>query len=211
LENRMSNNVFAKAQAGAWLSPGQRAFLKVVDGWVAAGAFSALLFVFQLLGTGSINWAQDWRPIVGAFLVATALAAKKYFTAQGDTQMANVAGQAAAGAAQWAGVNDVGNKPATPYPNGVPVVVTQSDGLVAGGIQPAPTFTPSDTHIAAGLASAPWRPADALPTTAEAGAAMQAALTTVTPVVTTQTVTSAPGSMGTFTPTILPGSTTATP
>lgn len=118
-EKVVSVNIFAQANAGANLTPGQRAFLKAFKGFVITGIVSALVALFQVVATGSVNVARDWPFVAGAGIVAFLLAAEKYATAQGDAPLATVLTQAAANVPGWLGVNDVktpGDPPASAAP-----------------------------------------------------------------------------------------------
>src|SRR5258708_813452 len=119
-------SIFAKARAGANLSPAQRALLKLIEGFAIAGVVAALPVLALALGQESVNWTAVGRVALGTFSTAALMAAVKYLKAQGDAplttepqkalaaQSADVLTTVASQVANWAGVNDVGNKPAAP-------------------------------------------------------------------------------------------------
>jgi hypothetical protein len=78
-------NLFARASAGLALTPGERAFLKVVDGFVFTAGGAAFAAVAQLLSAGGV---VDWRKVAAVagvtFATSLVVAIKKFFTAQGD-------------------------------------------------------------------------------------------------------------------------------
>jgi hypothetical protein len=134
-------NVFAQAQAGLSLTPGQRAFLKAVEGFAFAAITAAAVALFQLTSTGTINVARDWPFVAGAGAVAFLSAASKYYKAQGDAPLSSALGQAAAGVQKWAGANDVGNKPA-------PVVMPGPSMPVSTVVTWTPAAPPESTTAA---------------------------------------------------------------
>src|SRR5258706_7739550 len=104
--------VFAKARAHESLTPTQRAFLKLVEGFIIAGVVAALPVLSLALGEDSINWAGVGRVALGTFATAALMAAVKYLKAQGDPPLADALTTVATGVGRWSGANDVGNKPA---------------------------------------------------------------------------------------------------
>jgi hypothetical protein len=86
-------NLFARASAGLALTPGERAFLKVVDGFVFTAGGAAFAAVAQLLSAGGV---VDWRKVAAVagvtFATSLVVAMKKFFTAQGDAPLAAAAG-----------------------------------------------------------------------------------------------------------------------
>jgi len=88
-------NIFQKAAANLPLTPGQRAFLKFLQGtfWTAmlSGAQVALPLV-QSQPLAAINWGNVGHNALIAFLVTAGLAFQKYFRAQGDTALATAVG-----------------------------------------------------------------------------------------------------------------------
>jgi hypothetical protein len=109
-------SVFADARKGKNLSPAQRAFLKLVEGFIIAGVVAALPVLSLALSQQNVNWEGVLRVALGTFATAALMGAVKYLKAQGDAPLAQetAAGltAVAAGVGQWAGLNDVGNKPA---------------------------------------------------------------------------------------------------
>lgn len=84
-------NVFAQARNNLNLTPGQRAFLKLVEGFLVAGVIAALPIISQALAAQSINWSQVLRTAAAAFSVAVLLALTKYLKAQNDPPLNTVA------------------------------------------------------------------------------------------------------------------------
>ncbi len=74
----------SRAWQGLNLTPGERAFLKLAEGWLitALGAGSAI--AYQLLMSGSADYAFILRAAGGAALLALCMAIKKYLAAQTD-------------------------------------------------------------------------------------------------------------------------------
>ncbi|HLZ24407.1 MAG TPA: hypothetical protein VKQ30_20020 [Ktedonobacterales bacterium] len=101
-------NVFAQARNNLNLTPGQRAFLKLVEGFIVAGIVAALPAISQALAAQSINWSQIVRTAAATFSVAALLAVTKYLKAQNDPPLATVATTVAQAAVsdipRWAGI-----------------------------------------------------------------------------------------------------------
>ena len=113
-------NVFSSAANGLSLTPGQRAFLKIVKGFVVSAVAAGLTAVAQLLSAGS---AVDWQKVavVGgvAFGTSLAFALDKYWTAQGDAPLGTLAGEVGQMIETKAGANDTVlpfTAPAVPAP-----------------------------------------------------------------------------------------------
>ena len=129
--------VFAKAQNNLNLTPGERAFLKLVEGFVVAGIVAALPIISQALAAQSINWAQLLRTAAATCSVAALLAVTKYLKAQNDPPLSTVATTIAPAAItdipRWAGV---------PSFDVIPTVATdgteQPPALVAPAAAPLP-------------------------------------------------------------------------
>jgi hypothetical protein len=122
--------VFAKARAHESLTPAQRAFLKLVEGFIIAGVVAALPVLSLALGQADVNWAVVGRVALGTFTAAVLMAAVKYLKAQGDPALAAVLTTVAGDVGRWSGVNDVGNKPA-------PAPLAQPAALTAGNLHAA--------------------------------------------------------------------------
>lgn len=92
-------NIFQKAQQGLNLTPGQRAFLKLVDGLVIAAILAAIPIVGSAVSTrlreGNIDWTAIALFALGTFGSAFAAAVVKYCKAHMDNPLAVVVGQAA--------------------------------------------------------------------------------------------------------------------
>jgi hypothetical protein len=132
-------NVFAKAQNNLNLTPGERAVLKLVEGFVVAGIVAALPVISQALAAQSINWAQMFRTAAATCSVAALLAVIKYLKAQNDPPLSTVATAIAQTAVteipRWAGVpsfdvtptaaaDDAANPPASVPPTATPIPVS---------------------------------------------------------------------------------------
>ena len=123
--------VFAKARAHESLTPAQRAFLKLVEGFIIAGVVAALPVLSLALGQADVNWAVVGRVALGTFATAALMAAVKYLKAQGDPPLADALTTVAGDVGRWSGVNDVGNKPA-PAPLAQPAALAASNLSAAG-------------------------------------------------------------------------------
>jgi hypothetical protein len=104
--------LFAKAAAGASLSPAARAALKFVEGIGAAAFVSALPVVAQMLASqlnaGAVNWTATGQTALACVVMAFLLALAKYYKSHGDAPLASVAQQAADSFAKYAALpNDV--------------------------------------------------------------------------------------------------------
>ena len=105
-------NLFALARIGANLTPGQRAFLKLVEGFCVAGVVAATPVVASLLSRQGVAWQDVARIAVAAFLTAALLAASKYYKAQGDAPLSQVLTLAAQEAQTLGGAAGAQGKPA---------------------------------------------------------------------------------------------------
>lgn len=81
-------NLFQKAGKGLNLTPGERAVLKLVEGFLIAGFVAALPVVAELLGHQGITWQVVAQAAAGAFATAFLLAIAKYYKAKGDNPIA---------------------------------------------------------------------------------------------------------------------------
>jgi hypothetical protein len=123
--------VFAKARAHESLTPAQRAFLKLVEGFIIAGVVAALPVLSLALGEDSGNWAGVGRVALGTFATAALMAAVKYLKAQGDPPLADALTTVARDVERWSGANDVGNKPAA-APGALPATLAAGNLSTAG-------------------------------------------------------------------------------
>lgn len=101
-------SIFKTAAAGGNLSPQARAFLRFVDGLVAAGIVGAITVVAPLLMShdpASINWVATGQYALAGFAVGVLLTIKKYAQAKGDTPLADAIGQVADAVRQWSGIS----------------------------------------------------------------------------------------------------------
>lgn len=82
-------NIFQRAHAGLNLSPEERAFLKLVQGFVITGLVAALGTLATVVSNGATLHDAVIATIV-AFAVGVILAAAKYFSANGQAPLATV-------------------------------------------------------------------------------------------------------------------------
>lgn len=132
---KQGGTLFARAQAYAPLTPGERALLRLIEGLACAAVVAALPVVADALGHGPVRWDDVARTALAAAAVAVLLALAKYARAQGDptlgTAIAEVAGalaqpHGALGGMPMSGTNGVvGVAPATAH-------VTVSTAVDAG-------------------------------------------------------------------------------
>ena len=148
-------NLFSLARAGASLTPGERAFLKLVEGWVIAGALSALVVFLTAVSQPKPDWANMLRISATAFAVATAFAAVKWVKAHLDPPLAAAVDAAAA----RLGVSDYGNKPALPLSMRVGVPLSTGTGRP---VQITSSAAPTHTVVT-------WTPASPAPGPGEPG------------------------------------------
>jgi hypothetical protein len=89
--------VFARSFKGLNLSPGERALMKLIEGWLITALLAGSAIAYQLLMSGSADYVFIARSAGGAALLALLLAFKKYLAAQSDLPLsvASLAGQAA--------------------------------------------------------------------------------------------------------------------
>jgi hypothetical protein len=66
------------------LTPGERAFLRLIEGLVCTALVAALPVVADALGSAGVNWTDVGRAALAAAAVAVLLALAKYARAQGD-------------------------------------------------------------------------------------------------------------------------------
>ncbi|MGH2515039.1 MAG: hypothetical protein ACRDHP_05230, partial [Ktedonobacterales bacterium] len=84
-------NIFAKANNNLNLTPAQRAFLKLIEGFFVAGIVAVLPVISQALAAQTINWALILRTAAATFSVAALLAVTKYLKAQNDPPLSTAA------------------------------------------------------------------------------------------------------------------------
>jgi hypothetical protein len=79
--------VFARSWKGLNLSPGERTFVKLVEGWgfTAVGAGGAI--AFQQLTSGATDYRQILPAAGGAALLTVVLSVKKYLASQTDVPL----------------------------------------------------------------------------------------------------------------------------
>lgn len=119
-------SLFQRAWAGLNLSPAERAWLKLIEGFILAGIVAALPAVAELLSAGTVDWATVGRTALGTFAVAVLMAAVKYCKAHGDSPLAEPLGQVLTGVATQIGNATGLNEPkqGVVLPPAEPVVIT---------------------------------------------------------------------------------------
>ena len=81
-------NLFSRAARNLPLTPGERAFLKLLKGWIyTAVAAGIAVGVQYLYNNQMIDWQKLGYLIGGAFMLSLLTALEKYFTAQGDPNL----------------------------------------------------------------------------------------------------------------------------
>lgn len=101
-------SIFAKARAGLDLTPGQRALLKLVQGFALAGMQSLLLALPTVLAVKEnqpVLSAVGIGAMLGAFVHGFMAAWQKYTSAKGDAPLA-----AAIGSADAAAQHEIGQR-----------------------------------------------------------------------------------------------------
>lgn len=94
-------NLFQRDARHLTLTPGERAFLKLLEGFSIAGFVAAVTIVAQLLGLPGVDWLLVLKVAAGAFAVGFLGAIAKYYKAQGDPVLSDVATQMAHTAAGY--------------------------------------------------------------------------------------------------------------
>lgn len=88
-------SMFTRARLGLDLTPGERAFLRFVQGIVPTVLASGIVAAVPFLESQSVNWKEVATVAVVAMSVNLFNTLQKYFTAQGDGALAGVAGSVA--------------------------------------------------------------------------------------------------------------------
>jgi hypothetical protein len=82
-------NMFSRAAHNLNLTPGERAFLKLLKGWLYTAIAAAIAIGVQYVYSNQvIDWQKLSYLIGGAILLSFLTALEKYFTAQGDAPLA---------------------------------------------------------------------------------------------------------------------------
>lgn len=133
-------NLFSQAAQGLNLTPGQRAALKIIKGLIVSAVGAGLAAVAQLLSAGGVI---DWQKVIVvggvAFGTSLAFALDKYWTAQGDTPLAVLAGEVGQMIETKAGPNDTVLPFNAPTPTPAPAPATPPP--------PAGSFTASTLPV----------------------------------------------------------------
>lgn len=112
-ESRRLVNIFKQAHQGLNLSPEERAFLKLVKGFLLTAAVAALGTLATVITNGA-TLHDTVLAVVVTFAITLLLAVAKYFSANGQPALTGVA-YAAAGAIEK-------QYPEIPAPGGIPYV-----------------------------------------------------------------------------------------
>jgi len=89
-------NIFAKANAGASLTPIQRAILRFIEGAVVATVVSMLPALSAALSSQTPDWIAVGRTALATFAVVLLLALSKWAKAHGDAPLGKLADDATA-------------------------------------------------------------------------------------------------------------------
>ena len=82
-------NLFQRASQKLPLTPGERAFIKLIQGWVLTALSAGIMAGAQyLLNNQQVNWQAMLYIVGGAVLLSVLSAVTKYYTAQGDVPIA---------------------------------------------------------------------------------------------------------------------------
>lgn len=88
-------NIFAKASAGLPLTPAQRAFLRLLEGFFMTGFVVAVQTFALYSSEGYVDWANVAHTALIAGAVAFLLAVAKYYKSHGDVLVSTLASTAA--------------------------------------------------------------------------------------------------------------------
>jgi hypothetical protein len=102
----MNTNMFTRARLQLPLTPGERSFLKFIQGAVWSVILAGMTAVLPLIEQQTINWRTVITLGAGTLGVTAALSIQKYFTSQADTVGATIAGDVGTVIGQKTGVND---------------------------------------------------------------------------------------------------------
>jgi len=86
-ESANTVNIFDRASRGMWLSPFERAALRLLEGIAASGFVAGAVAVLPLLGGNSVDWPSAGRVFLAAAVTAMLLAVLKYARAFGDAPL----------------------------------------------------------------------------------------------------------------------------
>jgi len=150
-------NLFKQAAQNLPLTPAQRAFLKLLKGWMYTALLAALGAGAQYLAVGQVDWVRLAYIAGGAFVLSVLGAADKYFTAQGDTPASLIVQSAEKQVQQKI------NQQTTPTPAPKPILFpginnssapalqsqfqTIPAGLSTTNLQSMPSSSPTDIHF----------------------------------------------------------------
>lgn len=77
-------NLFARSNQGLNLTPGERAFLRLIELCVLAGLITAATAIVPLLANGVPDWQTVYHVALPAFCMAALGAFVKFYNAKGD-------------------------------------------------------------------------------------------------------------------------------
>lgn len=89
-------NIYSRARQRQSLTPGERAFLKLLQGLLCAALVAALPTIAAAFGSANVSWSDVIRTALAAGAVAVLLTFAKYLTAQGDPFLGDALTQGAA-------------------------------------------------------------------------------------------------------------------
>jgi len=76
--------VFSRSFKGLNLSPGERAAMKLIEGWLLTAVGAGVGLVYQQLAVGRTDPRVIVPPAIGAAVLSVALSVKKFYAAQSD-------------------------------------------------------------------------------------------------------------------------------
>lgn len=112
-------NILSRAWQGLNLTPGERAFLKLLEGWIFTAVGTGVAIAYQMLATGNQDFQKITLVAGGAAGLTVLNALKKYLAAQTDLPLPEkVVAQTTVDAA----INQVEKvaQPPVPTPSAVP-------------------------------------------------------------------------------------------
>jgi hypothetical protein len=84
-------SVFKRSANGLSLTPGERAYIKLIKGWLFTGVAAGVLVLGQYLAAGVVDWQHITYGVIGAVVLTVLNSVEKYATSHGDTPLAIVA------------------------------------------------------------------------------------------------------------------------
>lgn len=103
----VKTSMFTRARLQLPLTPGERSFLKFLQGVIWSILLTAVVAVLPLVEQQTINWHTVITVGAGTLGLTLASTVQKYFTSQGDTVGATIAGDVGTVISQKTGLNEV--------------------------------------------------------------------------------------------------------